>query len=256
MVEEILIVVKTYPSISRKYDETVCTAGVTRRGEWIRLYPLEFRKLPFKSWFKKYQWITTRVKKHERDFRKESYRPDPNTLILGDHWETRKNDRKWNKRKSLILPTASRSLETILDEYDRNKKSIGIFKPKEIMGFIAKPDNTQWSSVQLQKLSQLKLFGEQPKDLEKIPFKFSYQFVCDDPRCKGHTISIHDWEVFQLYRNLRDNYGYAMDQILDKIKQKFFDQMWSEKKDSYLIVGSVYPKKTFIILGVFWPPKS
>lgn len=30
---KILITVKAYPAISKKYDETVCTAGITEEGK-------------------------------------------------------------------------------------------------------------------------------------------------------------------------------------------------------------------------------
>jgi len=45
---KILIATKTYPSISRKYRETVCTAGVLlddneKSEQWIRIYPIRFR---------------------------------------------------------------------------------------------------------------------------------------------------------------------------------------------------------------------
>lgn len=33
--ERILITVKTYPTLSRTYGETVCTAGVREDGSWI-----------------------------------------------------------------------------------------------------------------------------------------------------------------------------------------------------------------------------
>jgi hypothetical protein len=37
---DILIVVKTYPEISRKYTETVCTAGILADSKrLVRLYP-------------------------------------------------------------------------------------------------------------------------------------------------------------------------------------------------------------------------
>lgn len=38
--EKILVTVKTYPTLSRKYGETVCTAGVREDGSWVRLYPV------------------------------------------------------------------------------------------------------------------------------------------------------------------------------------------------------------------------
>ena len=52
----ILIIVKTYPEISRKYTETVCTAGVLADSKTlVRLYPIRFRYLEGTLQFKKYQ---------------------------------------------------------------------------------------------------------------------------------------------------------------------------------------------------------
>ncbi len=38
----VLITVKTYPTLSGKYGETVCTAGVRQDGTWVRMYPVPF----------------------------------------------------------------------------------------------------------------------------------------------------------------------------------------------------------------------
>ena len=40
---KVLIVVMTYPHPSRGYLELVCTAGITEQGEWVRLYPIDYR---------------------------------------------------------------------------------------------------------------------------------------------------------------------------------------------------------------------
>ncbi len=45
MREKILITVKTYPTLSKKYAELVCTAGVNEAGDWRRIYPIPFRQL-------------------------------------------------------------------------------------------------------------------------------------------------------------------------------------------------------------------
>lgn len=37
---KVLIAVKTYPAISAKYDELVCTAGFLEDGSWIRIFPI------------------------------------------------------------------------------------------------------------------------------------------------------------------------------------------------------------------------
>ena len=43
--ERVVILVKAAPHPSRRYQETVCCAGVTTEGEWRRLYPVRFRHL-------------------------------------------------------------------------------------------------------------------------------------------------------------------------------------------------------------------
>jgi len=70
---KILITIKTYPIPSKKYDELVCTAGVTESGDFIRLYPINFRELDYARQYRKYQWMEVEAEKHTgRDVRKES----------------------------------------------------------------------------------------------------------------------------------------------------------------------------------------
>ena len=73
--KRVLITVKTYPSISVKYDELVCTAGIDEQGNWIRIYPIPFRKLDYSKQYQKYHWIEIDLVKNSKDFRPESYRP-------------------------------------------------------------------------------------------------------------------------------------------------------------------------------------
>ncbi|MBP9581870.1 MAG: hypothetical protein KBE38_06915, partial [Ignavibacterium sp.] len=79
---KILITVKAYPAISKKYNETVCTAGITEEGRWIRIYPIPFRQLDYNNQFRKYEWIELDLEKNPSDFRPESYRPK--NLLLND----------------------------------------------------------------------------------------------------------------------------------------------------------------------------
>ena len=69
---KVLITVKTYPAISKKYDELVCTAGFLEDGSWIRLYPIQFRKKSYAEQYKKYQWVELDIvkKKYFDDFAK------------------------------------------------------------------------------------------------------------------------------------------------------------------------------------------
>jgi len=66
--KDILILVKTYPEISRKYTETVCSAGVLAdTKKLVRLYPIRYRYLTGKDKFSKYQWIKSRLRKSQSD---------------------------------------------------------------------------------------------------------------------------------------------------------------------------------------------
>ncbi|MBI3559556.1 hypothetical protein HY087_00315 [Candidatus Gottesmanbacteria bacterium] len=253
--EKVLIVVKTYPHPSKKYKEIVCTAGITENGKWIRLYPIDYRYLEHAKWYKKYQWITVTIEKNQTDFRVDSYRPDTLSIkTLGDPIDTRK---KWGARKSLVLPTITfNSLEEIQDAYKASSVSLGIFKPKIIEDLVVEADSEDWSASHTKVLSQLVLFGDQPKKLYKVPYKFSYVYRCNDKRCtKPHKQAIFDWEIFMLYQHLRNEYNYSMDVVLQKIKDLWLTKMWGDSRNSYLIVGTQFPNPTFIVLGVFWPPK-
>lgn len=155
-----------------------------------------------------------------------------------------------------MLPTLSKSLEEIKNNRDTYGASLGIFRPRVVSDFVIEPVDKEWSKNHQAVLCQQVLFGEQPKELEKIPYRFRYTFQCEDRNCKGHTLQITDWEIYELYRNLKNKYGYDIDKVLDGVKQKWLDEFWSGSLDSYLIVGTSQPYQTFIVLGVFRPKRE
>ncbi|MEM9544232.1 MAG: hypothetical protein AAGA60_32720, partial [Cyanobacteria bacterium P01_E01_bin.42] len=112
----------------------------------------------------------------------------------------------------------------------------------------------EWSKKQQNIQDQLDLFEPQI-DLEKIPYKFCYQFTDEDNI--SHKYSISDWEIMQLYRNCRDRSGLsgleAEEESLKKVKQKL--EGFIDKKDLYFIIGNLknHPK-SFMIIGLFYPP--
>lgn len=243
---------KARPSPSKKYRETVCTVGITEQGKLIRLYPVDFRYMDFSKWYSKYQWIEAEIEKNEKDNRIDSYRPKVDSICpIGKKLPTE----DWKERKEFVLPLVSKSWEEIQNNYRKKKISLGIFKPK-VIKFIMEKGDEFWQEKHQKVLGQKVLIGKQTKQLDKIPYKFSYKFTCNDRECKGHKLRIIDWEIDELYRKLKNDYQYSMDVILEKMRQKWEAQMWSDKRDSYLIVGAQHLYGTPIVLGVFWPPKS
>src|SRR3990172_2839709 len=185
----ILITVKTYPIPSAKYDELVCTAGVTETGDFIRLYPINFRDLPFSQQYKKYQWIDVVVQKHKgRDVRKESYRPDCDSIkIFGEPIPS--NPGNWAKRAQYALAKKAGSMENLYEQQKADRTSLGVFRPKKILDLIVTPDDADWKPTFKAALQQARLWETRTVSKEpprKIPFKFHYKFECDDSRCKGN----------------------------------------------------------------------
>jgi len=100
----VLITVMTYPHPSEKYDELICTAGITESGEWVRLYPIDYRYRSEEQKFHKYQWIEVDLgpKGAGNDRRKESRRPDLDSIVpIG---EPIPPARGWAARRVLIDP--------------------------------------------------------------------------------------------------------------------------------------------------------
>ena len=252
---ELLITVKTYPQPSKRYREVVCTAGVTRDGEFVRLYPINFRSLDFAQQFTKYEWINLDVRKHVgRDFRKESYRPDIDSIEVGEFIPPRSGN--WDERAKYALVKESQSMEYLNELRDEDTTSLGVFRPKSIDDLEIKPIEAEWNPSQKHALLQLG-FWDNPKarknPLRKVPFRFRYWFRCDDSRCNGHKMSLIDWEAGVLYWKLVDG-GATPDEAAQNVKDQFLKNLCGEDRITHFFVGTIleYPNR-WNVLGLFCP---
>jgi len=255
----ILVTVKTYPIPSSKHDELVCTAGVTTTGDFIRLYPINFRDMPFSQQYKKYQWIEVVASKHgSRDSRKESYRPDSASIrLISD--VIKSNPGNWKERARFALAKKARSIEYLLERQEADETSLGVFRPKQVHDLLISQDDPEWKPSFLAALRQHRLWETRTVSREpprKMPFKFHYKFACDDPRCNGHKMMIADWEVGALYWRLVDR-GMSPDGAAQAVRKKFFYDLCGPDKDTHFFVGTVSGfRRSWIVLGVFYPKKD
>lgn len=250
--EEILILVKVYPSPSKKYGETVCSAGLTRSGKWIRIYPVPYRDLPPSQQFSKFQWIRAQISKaKEKLNRPESYKIDPNSIKLLEKIPAGK---QWGEREKYFIPHISKSLEVILENQKKRNISLGAFKPKLVTNFIIERSNNNWDISRQGILNQTSLFHKNRKTLEKIPYQFRYEFRCDDTRCKGHNMVILDWEVFESYRRWKRIYENEKD-ALAKLKHKWLTYFFGQR-ETYFVVGTESQFGKFMILTPISPKRK
>lgn len=251
---KILIATKTYPSISTKYRETVCTAGILLDDdeqpiEWVRIYPIRFRYLDFDRRYPRWSIINANIEKNPKDSRPESYRIDDSSIEVIRKIGTENN---WGERKQFVFPLQFSSTQDIKNQ----GKSLGLIKPKAITKYYYEPTEREWNPKQQGILDQMDLF-EASVDLEKIPYKFGYEFIEEDG--SKHRYSISDWEISQLYRNCRDKSQGATlehrEQEAIKQIQKKLEIDFLAHKDLYFIVGNLKNhRQNFMIIGLFYPP--
>jgi len=279
--EKILVTVTTYPTLSKKYFETVCTAGFREDGTWIRIFPIPLRllkrKTEDKKVFQKWQWIETDLKHSEHDDRPESYHIyDINNLVLGNRIEVgSKNKNGWYERWRYVKKgkTIYTNMSKLINLAHENKLSLAVLKPREIKDIVYVKYSEEEIQESRRKIlekqaqydvekKQLSLFEdignlrENFKFAETIPYKFSYRFLTDDGR---HKLMIEDWELGNLYRNSYRQYGDEQT-ACEKVCEKYMD--FIQNRDVYLFLGTTYKwhkmkgSNPFVIIGVFAPPKG
>ena len=236
----ILILIKSYPRPSVTYGETDCVAGLYEGREWIRLYPVLFRDLPERQTFSKWQWITCTLTKNRRDSRPESWEPDHDGLVVGPIVST--NGQGWGERLRYLDNVPRDTIESLQEEL---RRSLGWVRPRTIRRFSWSPDSSEWPShLQVQ---QLRFMGTPRETIEKIPYSFYAEFTCSDA-CRGHRLSIVDWEVYSLYRNTRDP---------EKVIQKL-NTLCQSCALSFFVGTSLrhHARGAYMIIGLFYPPKT
>jgi len=185
----ILITVKTYPAISTKYDELVCTAGFLEDGSWIRIYPIQFRQKAYGEQYKKYQWIELDIVKNDSDFRPESFRPVSLDTPVELKEIIKPDGGTWESRREYVMRKVYTNLSTLIQEA-KNKDvctSLAVFKPTEVLDFVFEEEKErEWSQKKLEQFNQLNLFesntDKRLKVVRKLPYKFSFVFIDDEGR--------------------------------------------------------------------------
>lgn len=264
----VLVTFKAYPKPSSKYDELVCTAGLLDGEKWIRIYPVPFRFLNDNDRYPKYSWINVDLVRTKGDFRPESYRPKlglDEEFIFERKLGTKYN---WAARKKFVLKEVFESMGDIIDLANSDEhKSLATIKPKEIIGFDIKETDREWkdgwqdTTVQAG-FSDLNSSGEAKERelIRKVPYNYYYRFLTEGDETK-RRLKIEDWEIGALFWNCLKISNGDEEAANELVKKKYWDD-FVETKDIYFFLGSTLEfhrrrmANPFIIIGVFYPPKS
>lgn len=247
-VEQIFLTVKAYPTISRTHHEACCMAGITRAGQWIRLYPVPFRELEADQQFSKYTWIEAKVQK-SKDFRTESHIVDSASI---KKLETLGTKNGWLERNKLLLPLVLPAAQVFRDDRDLKKNSLGLIEVTKVLDLEIEEVRDEDYKKQLSNLnrvqSQLSLLpAKDLTPLEVIPFSFRYRFL-DDAGVE-RNLKVVDWEIYQLHRNVKHKKDWRK-----LIEQKYVTDFHA--KYLHLFVGTVHAHpQVWLAIGVYYPPK-
>ena len=252
----VLATVKAYPAVARQSGESVCVAGVRLDGDastWIRLFPVGFRDLPPDRQFVKYQVIRLRLKRGNTDRRPESWKPDLESLALGEQIGT--DDGTWATRSELLEPltatTTTCDLLTAARARGQAAPSLGLIKPADVSDLVIE-DNPAFRPGRAAE-RQGDLFGHEEEPLAAAPFVVRYHYRCETTGCGGHEQMLVDWESGAFARR---NLHLGMEEARRAQRGKFFDRLCASDRDTHFFVGNQHQRpQGLLVLGVFWPPR-
>lgn len=255
--ERILVTVKTYPTLSRKYGELVCTAGIREDGSWVRIYPVPFRRLKLEDRYKKFDWIEVELARNTSDPRPETYylRNQDDLEVVG-HVDTRNH---WAQRRRLLLRPDSvfDRRAPLMHAAKANEASLAVFRPTKVIDFFWEKSSREWEQSKVEAMRQGDLFRPEEwrktfQVVQKLPYDFSYRFL--DADGKKSELQVLDWECGALYWNCLERSGGDESEALRKVKAKYLDEF--SRTDLHFFLGTLrqfhgVSLNPWVIVGVF-----
>jgi len=263
----VLITVKAYPKPSGKYEELVCTAGLIDGSKWIRIYPVPYRFLADNEMYPKYSWVRVDLVRNTKDFRPESYRPKQGLdeqILLESTLGTKD---AWAARKSFVLREVFTSMKELIHLAKSDaKKSLATLKPSEIVGFKVEASDRDWKEKWENQALQRSFnelaesaSAERRQLVRKVPYDYFYEFTTEGDTTP-RRLKIEDWEIGALFWHCVSQSKGDEAAANQLVRQKYFDE-FTKRRDIYLFLGTTkrfhnIAPNPFIIVGVFYPPKS
>lgn len=251
----VLIWGKTYPELSSKYTETVCTAGVREDGRPIRLFPVPLRYLDTEQQYQLYDWIDVPIQRHASDPRPESFRIRSDGIQKVRHLAP--DTSEWAERRALIMKDQLwqfRNLDALKKAQHETQRSLGIIEPGVIEGIRLRTKTKSEREIYYEKMAQIQaqadMFHPQYKELEFLEKEIKLEWRCGDPcsTCvrSPHSMQVLDWGLLELARrNGWDAAEARLAEISDLARYDFrlFMGNFRLHLTNFGIVGLWYPKR-------------
>jgi len=226
---ELMVNCKTYPAVSQKYVETVCTGGVDRDGAFVRLYPVPFRFLESEEQYKRWDVIRLRAYRDTKDQRPESWH-----LLSGTPIEVVESVTTDRRRWDWMRKTVHDSAEAMKEKSLTN--GCVEIEPLELYW---KPDKKEWTASQLNVIQQGDLFAtkEQLQGLaDRVPWQFclKYREKSTGREDDGKVLA---WSLYQGFRRVRKQTS-DDETALETIAERVRGSIFNPDKTTFAILGT------------------
>lgn len=247
---ELMVNCKTYPAVSTKYVETVCTGGVTAEGDFIRLYPVAFRFLDTEEQYERWDLIRVKVYRDTKDQRPESWHLEAGSIIekIGD---VSTEKRRWEWMRKTVHDSAE-----AMEAKGLTNGCVEI-TPIELYW---RSDDKEWTAAQLKVIQQGDLFAtkEQMQSLaDRVPYQFrlKYREKATGREDDGKVLA---WSYYQGFRRVRQQCGddtIALERIADRVRGSIFSQdrtvfaiLGTHSRFGHWMISSLYHLPTEIVV--------
>jgi hypothetical protein len=252
-VARVLIWAKTYPELSKKHIETVCTGGVLEDGRPVRLYPVPLRYMAEGGQYKLYDWIDVPLRKSTKDPRPESFRINPDGITVVRSVGTNAG---WRERREAVFKHQAwqfPNLDALKLARTQNLASMGVVAPASVLGVEIRPKAASARLEHEQRLKDIQgqgdLFRASYKKLEFLPNTIWLAWRCGAPDCicatTPHKHRVLDWGLLELAR--RDGWEKArarLETIADSRTHelRLFLGNYFRHQQHFAVIGLWYPK--------------
>lgn len=226
---EFMVNCKTYPAVSMKYVETVCTGGVDRDGGFVRLYPVPFRFLESEEQYSRWDVIRLRAYRDSKDQRPESWH-----LVSGTPIEVVESITTERRRWEWMRKTVHASADAMTEKGLTNG-CVEIIP----LQFYWKPDKKEWTANQLNVIQQGDLFAtkEQLKGLaDRVPWQFRLRYR-EKSTGREDDGKVLAWSLYQGFRRVRNDTK-DDNSALETISQRVRESIFSSDKTTFAILGT------------------
>jgi hypothetical protein len=242
---ELMVNCKTYPSVSTKYVETVCTGGVQRNGDFVRLYPVPYRFLDTDEQYERWDVIRVRAYRDDQDRRPESWHFEHGTTIERiDHISTER--RRWEWMKKTIHDSSS-----AMDTKGLTNGCVEI-EPIELYW---KADPDDWTAGQRNTIQQGQLFASKTQTqamAERVPWQFrlNYREKMTGRESGSKVLAWSYYTGFLRERSNTSNDESALEIIVQKVRKSIFDP----QRTVFAILGTHSRFGTWMISAIYHLP--